>query len=243
MNAFKPTTRRLAAVLAVVACHGLALAGDSPNTAAASRDDGRPEGRVARAQYLWSQSPHGRMLERILPRSIEPRELPEPQSEGARLTARYCVQCHYLPNPRMHTADKWTVVVVRMVWRMQGKGNLGELMKEMMDDVEAPTKQETAVLAQYLRGHGQKEMDLRDPALNNETGKMYIIACTQCHALPDPRQHTRQEWPDVVERMKRHMAWANTVVGVDSLRTVPVLETGEIVRFLQRNARTDPRNK
>jgi hypothetical protein len=242
VNALQPTAWRLAAVLAFLACHGPALAGDSSNTAAAPRDDGRPEGRVARAQYLWAQSPHGRMLERVLPRSIEPRELPEPQSEGARLTARYCVQCHYLPNPRMHTADKWTVVVVRMVWRMQGKGNLGELMKEMMDDVAAPTQQEAAVLTQYLRSHGQKEMDLRDPALNNEAGKMYIIACTQCHALPDPRQHTRQEWPNVVERMKRHMAWANTVVGVDSLRTVPVLETGEIVRFLQRHASAEARN-
>jgi hypothetical protein len=71
---------------------------------------------------------------------------------------------------------------------------------------------------------------------------MYIIACTQCHALPDPRHHTRQEWPNVVERMKRHMAWANTVVGVDSLRTVPVLETAEIVRFLQRHASAEARN-
>ena len=61
---------------------------------------------MARAKYLWSQSPHGKMLERILPPSIEPRELPEPGSEGARLTARYCVQCHYLPSPQMHTAEK-----------------------------------------------------------------------------------------------------------------------------------------
>ena len=198
---------------------------------------------VARAKYLWSKSPHGKLLERILPPSIEPRELPEAQSEGARLTTRYCVQCHYLPNPRMHTADRWTVVVLRMVWRMQGKGNLGTLMKEMMDNVEAPTEQETAVLTQYLRRHAQKEMDLRDPALENEAGKMYIIACTQCHALPDPRQHTRQEWPAVVERMKRHMAWANTVVGVESLKTVPVLETREIVHFLQRNARTEAKNR
>src|SRR5262245_12888877 len=37
---------------------------------------------VARAKYLWSQSPHGRMLERILPPSIEPRQLPQPRSEG-----------------------------------------------------------------------------------------------------------------------------------------------------------------
>jgi hypothetical protein len=47
----------------------------------------------------------------------------------------------------------------------------------------------------------------------------------------------------VVERMKEHMAWANTVVGSDSLRTIPVLETSEIVRFLQRHARAEPKPK
>jgi hypothetical protein len=243
VSAFQPSLRSLAVALVVMAFHAPAAAADAANTGASSRDTDVSGGRVARAQYLWSQSPHGRMLERILPRSIEPRDLPEPQSEGARLTARYCVQCHYLPNPRMHTADRWTIVALRMVWRMQGKGNLGTLMKQMMDNVEAPTEQEAAELTQYLRKHGQTEMDLRDPALKNEAGKMYMIACTQCHALPDPRQHTRREWPAVVERMKRHMAWANTVVGVESLRTVPVLETGEIVRFLQRHARADPENK
>ncbi len=196
---------------------------------------------VERAKYLWAQSPHGRMLERILPPSIEPRQLPEPGSDGARLTARYCVQCHYLPNPQMHTADKWTTTVVRMVWRMEGKGNLGPLMKEMMDNVQAPGEQEVAVLTAYLKKHGQKEMDPAHPALKTEPGRMFSIACTQCHALPDPRQHSAREWPGVVERMKRHMAWANTVVGPDALRTNPVLDTGEIVRFLQRHARGDAR--
>ena len=94
---------------------------------------------IAKAKYLWSRSPHGKMLERILPPSIEPAELPEPRSEGARLAARYCVQCHYLPNPQMHTAAKWKPIVDRMVWRMRGHGNLGEVMKEMMVDVKAPT--------------------------------------------------------------------------------------------------------
>ena len=198
------------------------------------------DGGVERAKTLWSQSPHGKMLERILPRSIEPRDLPEPRSDGAGLTARYCVQCHYLPNPEMHTADKWNTIVVRMVWRMQGKGNLGQLMKDMMDKVEAPAEQDVAALTSYLQKHGQKEMDPADPALKSEPGKMYSIACTQCHSLPDPRRHTAREWPGVVERMKRHMAWHNTVVGVDTLRATPVLETKEIVRFLQRHARSEP---
>jgi cytochrome c2 len=210
-------------------------------TPAAAADSTAGSASVERAKYLWAQSPHGRMLERILPPSIEPRQLPEPGSDGARLTARYCVQCHYLPNPQMHTADKWATTVVRMVWRMEGKGNLGPLMKEMMDNVQAPGAQEVAILTAYLKKYGQKEMDPGHPALKTEPGKMFSIACTQCHALPDPRQHTAREWPGVVERMKRHMAWANTVVGPDSLRTNPVLDTGEIVRFLQRHARSDAR--
>lgn len=197
---------------------------------------------IARAKYLWSQSPHGKLLERILPPSIGPSQLPEPHSEGAGVTARYCVQCHYLPNPQMHAADKWTLIVVRMVWRMRGKGNLGAVMKEMMDRVQAPDDDEVRVLTAYLRKHGQREIDPMHPALKSEAGQMFSIACTQCHGLPDPQRHTAREWPLVVERMQRHMAWANTVVGVDELRTTPVLDTSEIVRFLQRHARPDSKN-
>ena len=72
---------------------------------------------------------------------------------------------------------------------------------------------------------------------------MFSIACTQCHALPDPRSHTPPEWPAVVERMKEHMAWANAVVGSDALKTTPVLDTAEIVRFLQRYARAEPKTE
>lgn len=204
-------------------------------------DKGGMVGGVERARYLWSQSPHGKMLERILPRSIEPRDLPEPRTEGARLTARYCVQCHYLPNPEMHTPGKWSTIVVRMVWRMQGKGNLGTLMKDMMEKVEAPGEAEVAALTAYLQKHGQKEMDPAHPALATEPGKIYSIACTQCHSLPDPQRHTAREWPGVVERMKRHMAWYNTVVGEGQLKTIPVLETKKIVQFLQRHARDGAR--
>ncbi len=196
---------------------------------------------IARAKYLWSQSPHGKMLERILPPSVEPGELPEPSSEGARLTARYCVQCHYLPSPQMHTAARWKTSVERMVWRMQGKGNMGTLMKEMMDHVEAPPEREVAVLTAYLQKHGQHEMDPAHPALKSEQGLRYGIACSQCHELPDPRRHTAREWPGVVERMKRHMAWTNTVSGPDALKTTPVLDTADIVRFLQSNARAGNR--
>ena len=194
---------------------------------------------VAQAKALWAQSPHGQMLERILPPVVQPEELPEPQSDGARLTARYCVQCHHLPNPQMHSAAKWNTTVERMVWRMQGRGNLGALMKEMMAHVHAPTAAEVATLTRYLRRHGQREIDPEHPALRGTAGQRYSLACSQCHALPDPQRHTAREWPVVVERMRRHMAWANVVVGARELATVPELDTVAIVRLLQRHARAE----
>lgn len=215
----------------------LAAAVFSATAAAQTTAADTPE--ISKAKYLWSQSPHGRMLERLLPPAIEPHELPEPSSEGAQLTTRYCVQCHHLPNPRMHTGAKWKPVVERMVWRMQGKGNLGDLMKEMMAHVRAPANHEIAVLTDYLQKHGQKEIAPGHPALKSSAGKMFSIACSQCHALPDPYQHTAQEWPAVVERMKGHMRWANTVVGRPELRTIPELKTEQIVMLLQRYSRRE----
>lgn len=106
---------------------------------------------VRAAQARWVDSPHGPMLERILPPTFAPQQLPEPRSPGAALTVRYCVQCHNLPNPAMHHAEKWPKVVTRMVERMRGKGNMGVLMKDMMAGVEAPGAAEEAALVDYLK--------------------------------------------------------------------------------------------
>ena len=58
------------------------------------------------AKSRWAESPYGPMLERILPPGFDSAQLPAPKSVGARLTLRYCVQCHNLPNPAMHEAAK-----------------------------------------------------------------------------------------------------------------------------------------
>jgi cytochrome c5 len=210
-------------LIALLSSSGFAHAAESPE--------------AAQARRLWAQSPHGAMLERILPPAIEARQLPEPQSPGAKLVARYCVQCHHLPSPQMHTAARWKPVVERMVWRMQGKGNLGAVMKDMMAQVEAPADADVATLTAYLRRHAQREIDPKHPALQTRAGQIYSLACSQCHALPDPQRHTAREWPAVVKRMQGHMAWANTIVGVRELRTEPELDTAQILRLLQQYAR------
>jgi mono/diheme cytochrome c family protein len=224
--------------MTAIAAAAFLIGARAAGAAALSSPDG-PENEVATAEYRWEQSPHGALLERILPPTVEPRQLPEPRSQGARLTAAYCVQCHYLPNPAMHNAAKWKPVVARMVWRMEGKGNLGALMQEMMADVKAPSAAEQTTLIRYLQKYAQKEIDAQKYSdLKSPPGQMFSIACSQCHVLPDPRRHTALEWPRVVERMQRNMAWANRVTGDSALCTSPELNTEEIIRFLQRHSRT-----
>jgi cytochrome c2 len=189
------------------------------------------------ATHDWKDSAHGRMLRRVLPPGPAPEELPEPGSDGAQLLDRYCTQCHYLPSPAMHTPGRWPGIVERMARRMRGEGNLGAEMKELMKGLKAPSQREVDALVVYLRKHSQEEIDPGLYAkLTSPEGKAFSDACSQCHALPDPRRHTAEEWPEVVERMQKHLAWAGTVKS--NLRDLaPQLEVDTIVDFLRKNSR------
>jgi len=194
------------------------------------------------AKKRWQSSPYGPMLERILPPTFEARQLPEPGSPGARLAQRYCVQCHNLPNPAMHHAAKWSPIVDRMVVRMEGRGNLGKLMAEMMAGVKAPAPEEAQTLTRYLQRYAQTPLDeKRYPEVKRPSGEAFRLACNQCHVLPDPQRHTAAEWPAVVARMEQNMLWMNRVVSsqpaLDQAAGEPQLRVEEINAFLRKYAR------
>lgn len=218
-----------------------AFAPAAPNTPSASDPTAESAALEDAAQLeayqRWKDSPHGAMLRRILPPGPRPEQLPEPDSPGARTMARYCVQCHYLPSPAMHTPENWPKTLDRMVPRMQGKGNMGTLMQDMMAGVQAPSGDEVQTLLAYLRRHGQQPIDrARYPDLATPEGRAFDLACSQCHALPDPKRHTSREWPAVVERMKKHLEWVGTVRGRQP-NPEGELRATQIIAFLQRNAR------
>ena len=193
---------------------------------------------VSDAKKRWAESPHGPLLERILPPTFEAAQLPEPDSRGARLTIAYCVQCHNLPNPAMHDAARWRGVVARMVPRMEGKGNLGKVMADMMAGVRSPSEEETRVIVAYLRKHAQKPIEsARYPELYQPAGEPFRIACNQCHTLPDPKRYSAAEWRSVVARMQENMEWMNRVVGSKPLPGERQLRVEEILAFLERYAR------
>jgi cytochrome c5 len=190
------------------------------------------------ARKRWEESPHGPLLERILPPTFDAAQLPEPGSAGARLTQRYCIQCHNLPNPAMHHAAKWRPVLDRMVLRMEGRGNMGTLMSEMMAGVQAPSQEEQRTLLAYLRRYAQKPLDARRyPDAYGPRGEAFRVACNQCHVLPDPQRHTAEEWRAVVARMQENMQWMNRVVGSKPIAGEPQLRVEEILAFLEKHAR------
>ena len=191
-----------------------------------------------KAEKPWKDSPHGPMLERIIPPGFTAAMLPEPNSAGAKLTMRYCVQCHNLANPAMHDAGRWPSVIARMVPRMEGKGNMGKLMSEMMAGVESPSPQDTLTITAYLRKHAQRPLDPeRIPEVNAPSAESFRLACGQCHVLPDPRRHTARQWPSVVARMQRNMEWMNRVVSSKPGPGEPQLKIEDINEFLMRHAR------
>ena len=193
---------------------------------------------AAAARKRWAGSHYGLFLERILPPGFAPKMLPEPRSRGAQLTARYCVQCHNLANPAMHEQGKWGSVVTRMVLRMEGKGNMGKLMAEMMAGVEAPSADEARAIVAYLRKHSQKPLDpKRYPEAYQPAGEALRLACNQCHTLPDPQRYTAKQWPAVVSRMQQNMEWMNRVVGTSPAAGEPQLGIEDINAFLARYAR------
>jgi hypothetical protein len=192
---------------------------------------------ITEARKRWESSPQGPLLQRILPPSFEARQLPAPGSRGAQLSLRYCVQCHNLPNPAMHEALKWPGIVERMVMRMEGRGNLGTLMSEMMAGVKAPSAEETRALIDYLRRYAQTPLEPnRYPEIYRPSGEAFRLACDQCHALPDPKRHTAEEWRAVVARMQQNMEWMNRVVGSQPVPGEPQLRIEEITAFLEKYA-------
>lgn len=152
--------------------------------------------------------------------------LPELDSSGAKLLSSYCVQCHNLPAPGLHTADEWPKVVARMVARI----NRYRSTNSDLHKVKEPTPAELGELLAYLQRFGFKAIDIsRYPDLDSDTGKAFRKVCIQCHALPDPTIHNNEEWRHVVLRMRENMKQLDVADPGDE-------EIAKVIGFLQSHA-------
>ena len=69
--------------------------------------------------------------------------LPDPDSAGAKLVTRYCVQCHTEPSPALLTAAQWDRVVSRMHVRIDGR----------VTPIDTPSGEEMKTILAYMKQH------------------------------------------------------------------------------------------
>jgi len=129
------------------------------------------------------------------PEGVQPVDLPDPGNRGGHLTAKYCAQCHALPAPTTHSATDWPSVARRMWLRM-------EWLPESLG-VQFPTAAERYEIRKYLTVNALKVSgSVLPPGKGREA---FSEVCSRCHALPDPRVHSKEDWPTVYARMERNM--------------------------------------
>lgn len=129
------------------------------------------------------------------PEGVQPVDLPDPSNRGGHLTAQYCSQCHNLPAPGTHSATDWPSVARRMWLRM-------EWLPESLG-VRVPTEAERYEILKYLTVNALKVSGSVLPA--GKGRETFALICSRCHALPDPRIHSKADWPTVYARMERNM--------------------------------------
>jgi cytochrome c5 len=131
-----------------------------------------------------------------LPAPMPMSQLPDSGSEGAKLVVTYCAQgCHGIPSPGAHSQTDWPVVLRRMWLRMD--------KIDTTYHVAVPTNAERVLIMDYLIAHSFQAASGLLPAAPGR--ELFVATCTQCHGLPDVRQHSAEDWVAVVRRMNGHM--------------------------------------
>lgn len=160
------------------------------------------------------------------PSGLAPGDLPDPQGRGAQLVIQYCTQCHSLPAPTMHSATDWPSVARRMWLRME--------MLPATLGVQVPSASDRFTILTYLLANSLKVSgSVLPPGKGRDE---FAIVCSQCHAVPDPRVHSPQDWPAVYSRMERNMER----MGV---HPPTATQTGDILLYLQSQRQRRPTGK
>jgi mono/diheme cytochrome c family protein len=145
--------------------------------------------------------------------SFQRENLPEPNTRGPALLQAYCVQCHWLPDPQMHTAAEWPILVRRMLMRastLQARlggpvteGLLGEILVAGMGTAALPQPSDADSLIAYLQRNAMPAA--RPDEYTGEGSELVVQKCSLCHELPSTTAHTAAGWEDLVRRMQANM--------------------------------------
>ena len=148
------------------------------------------------------------------PTSYRLADLPEPEARGASLQQVYCVQCHGVASPRMHSASEWPILLRRMNMRTRTlhdllagervEGAVDEMLMAGLQSANIPTAEDQDSLLAYFSRHALPA------AAPGEIGDgpedlLYLEYCSLCHETPSRTAHGPEGAQALVYRMSAMM--------------------------------------
>jgi len=172
------------------------------------------------------------------PESYRLEDLPEQGSRAVGLQQAYCIQCHGVASPRMHSSAEWPLLVRRMLMRGAALGSrLGGPRTEGMVDrmllaglrtAQLPPPEDVDSLVAYFQRHAfPAATDSEIP--NTPEAALFVDKCSGCHETPSPAAHPAAEVQALVARMSAMRA----MLGMQQLTAE---EQSRIVAFMQQSA-------
>ncbi len=161
----------------------------TPEQESGDRPARSPEGPVPNSVLLAS------IQAGMPPGGVTQADLPQPDSLGAELVVRYCGLCHGVPQPSTHAAADWPSVLRRMWLRSDRVSESAA--------IAAPDAAQRIVILNYVLDNALKVSTAMLP--DGRGRDEFVATCSRCHALPDPANHSPDDWAGVVLRMSGHM--------------------------------------
>ena len=152
-----------------------------------------------------------------LPEGVAAAELPAQGTDAAAAYVEFCGVCHGLPSPAAHSATDWPVVLRRMWMRTEGL--------PASYNVPVPDANQRVMILDYVLANAMRVAETELPG--GPGHDLYVAQCASCHELPDPAQHSSQDWASVVIRMRQHMV---QIFG----RSPAQSEVQDIILYLER---------
>ncbi len=172
------------------------------------------------------------------PASYRLEDLPEQGSRAVGLQQAYCLQCHGVASPRMHSSQEWPTLIRRMIMRGAALGSrLGGPRSEGMVDqmlmagrrtVQLPPAEDVDSLVAYFQRNAfsaAAEEELPD----TPDAALFVEKCSGCHETPSPIAHGPEDAQALVARMSAMRAMLN-------MEQLTVEEQSRLVAFMQRAA-------
>lgn len=172
------------------------------------------------------------------PASYRLEDLPEQGSRAVGLQQAYCLQCHGLSSPRMHSSEEWPVLVRRMLMRGAALGSRlgGPRTEGMVDDMLMaglrtaqlpPAEDVDSLVAYFQRNAFPAAAESEIPATPDAA--LYVEKCSGCHSTPSPAAHPADEVQALVARMSA----LGAMLGMEQLTAE---EQSRLVAFMQQSA-------